>query len=110
MTSFDTAITSLSFAIAIAIAAASPAQAAGDAARGEAIALRWCSSCHAMDRPRSASDAAPALATVAREAGGSPERLRVWLAAPHPPMPNPGLSRRDIDDVTAYLTQLGASR
>ena len=87
----------------------SAAPAAGDAQAGRAIAQRWCTSCHAVDDAKTAADAAPSFPSVAHNPNRSPEWWRTWLADPHPPMPNPSLSRRDIDDVIAYLQSLQRS-
>jgi mono/diheme cytochrome c family protein len=83
------------------------AGAAGDPESGRELADRWCATCHAVGRPQTATDAAPAFATIAQHGRAEPGRLRAWLAEPHPPMPNPGLSRQQIEDVIAYLQRLG---
>jgi mono/diheme cytochrome c family protein len=36
----------------------------------------------------------------------SADEIRGWLADPHPPMPNLELSRREIEDIVAYLQSL----
>jgi mono/diheme cytochrome c family protein len=82
------------------------ARAAGDAQNGRAVAQTWCANCHALGRPQSATDAAPSFVTIAQHGRADPARLRVWLTDPHPPMPNPGLSRQEIEDVIAYLQEL----
>lgn len=92
--------------ILIALLLPSAARAAGDAGHGRTVAQTWCTACHAIGRETQAADAAPAFATLAK--GRTPEQLRNWLSAPHPPMPNPGLSRQAIEDVIAYLQQLKA--
>ena len=43
---------------------------------------------------------------IAKKADRSPETLRAWLTLPHPPMPNPSLTRSEIDDIIAYLNSL----
>lgn len=78
--------------------------AAGDAGAGRTVAQTWCAGCHAIGRETQATDTAPAFAALAKSR--TPEQLRNWLSAPHPPMPNPGLSRQAIEDVIAYLQQL----
>jgi mono/diheme cytochrome c family protein len=83
---------------------ATPALAAGDAGRGRSIAETWCASCHAIGADAKASDVAPPFSAVARRV--PQDQLRGWLAAPHPPMPNPGLSTQAIEDVIAYIEQL----
>ena len=96
-----------SLAWAILAAAAAGASAADDAAEGRRIAERWCAECHVVGAGQAAaSDVAPSFAAIATERGRSDAWLRGWLADPHPPMPNPGLSRAQIDAVVAYLAGL----
>lgn len=85
---------------------ASQALAAGDAARGEALARTWCANCHLAEGSGRGADAAPPLAEVAKR--GAPEqwRARAFLVSPHPPMPNFNLARSQIDDIVAYLNSL----
>ncbi len=92
-----------------ALVAAAPVQAAGDAAAGHALAQRWCTSCHVVDSATAGSDAAPAFSAIVNRAKRTPGTLRAWLAAPHPPMPNLSLSRREVDDIVAYLDSLRKS-
>jgi mono/diheme cytochrome c family protein len=85
---------------------ANPAFAAGDVEAGHALTERWCSGCHVIGSTPHGQDAAPALPTIA---GGHPrdrDWLRARLTSPHPPMPNFNLTRREIDDVIAYLSSL----
>jgi mono/diheme cytochrome c family protein len=86
------------------------AAAAPDANNGSVLAQRWCSSCHATGRPERRGDGAPAFASIAQHGQSDPERFRAWLRDPHPPMPNPGLSPDEIDDVIAYLQQFAPPR
>lgn len=85
---------------------AASAAAAGDAEAGHALARIWCSSCHIVDEAQQARDAAPPFASIAKRHGSDRAWLRAWLTAPHPPMPNFNLSRREIDDIVAYLESL----
>lgn len=80
--------------------------AAGDATSGHALARQWCSSCHLVEPGRSGGDQAPPFESIANDPARTPARLRGWLAAPHPPMPDLKLSRTQIDDVMAYLESL----
>jgi len=88
------------------IAAATAQAAAGDAQAGRRIALRWCDGCHGSAEANRASDGAPSLLAIAQDKSKTPEHLRAWLTAPHPPMPNLNLSRSEIDDIMAYLESL----
>ncbi|TSD84042.1 cytochrome c [Mycobacterium sp. KBS0706] len=80
-----------------------PAGAAGDSARGRVIFESWCVSCHAPDRAQTATDAAPSLSDIRQRRDLTTDRLRRWLADPHPPMPNLNLAGQEIEDLVAYL-------
>lgn len=72
---------------------------------GRAIAERWCAGCHAIGEGQtSAPDAAPSLPAIAKARDDA--QLAGWLAAPHPPMPDPGLSRAQIDALVDWLRTL----
>jgi mono/diheme cytochrome c family protein len=74
---------------------------------GQALAVRWCASCHLIDRAaRSGADPAPPFRALANDPAYTPTRLKGWLADPHPPMPNLNLTRREIDALTAYIRSL----
>lgn len=83
-----------------------PAAATVDPAAGRRIVERWCSSCHVSGAQGGGTDAAPSLDSVANDRGRGPDRVRGWLAAPHPPMPDVSLTRAEIDAVVAYLESL----
>ena len=99
-------------AIGLTLLLGSPARAAGDADAGLSVAQRWCSSCHAVDPSpqRAPVDGVPSFRAIA----ALPNYESGWVAAfiqnPHPPMPNLSLSKRDIDDITAYLDRLHGPR
>lgn len=63
---------------------------AADSARGASLAERWCASCHISGpgmNPAPGTDAGPPFATIAADPALTEQRLRGWLANPHPPMP-----------------------
>ncbi|HUK57644.1 MAG TPA: c-type cytochrome [Stellaceae bacterium] len=92
--------------LALAFAAGFAGQAiAADADAGKRLADQWCTSCHVVGGGGHGTDAAPPLPTIAKSIQ-DPARLRAWLVAPHPPMPNLNLSRAEIDNITAYLESL----
>ncbi len=80
--------------------------AAGNAEAGRQFVMRSCSSCHATEAVKTATDNAPPFSVVAKTNKDNPAWIRGWLMAPHPPMPNISLSRQQIDDVVAYLSTL----
>lgn len=84
----------------------SSAARAQDRAIGQRIAIDWCSSCHAVDGARRASDVAPTFSSIANQPDLAASFLRVFLIDPHRPMPKLDLPRIDIDDLVAYILSL----
>ena len=80
--------------------------AAGDAGAGRRLAEQWCTGCHLIGVADRGSDTAPPFTAIAADPRKDPEHLRTWLATPHTEMPAMPLSRRDIDDLVAYITGL----
>jgi mono/diheme cytochrome c family protein len=78
-----------------------------DAAHGEALARRWCTSCHivANDQTRGA-DNAPPFAAIAKMPGFSAEKVAQFLMDPHPKMPDMQLSGDESRDLGAYIASL----
>ena len=97
-------------AIAVAISAV-PALAApaGDAEAGRDLVMHSCISCHAPEGTKAATDGAPPLSFVAKDNKKNPAWIRGWLMDPHPPMPGIMLSRKQIDDIIAFLNTLPVS-
>jgi mono/diheme cytochrome c family protein len=77
---------------------------AADTRNGARLAHQWCANCHVVDNKSAASvmQGPPSFRTIARS-GISTERLRIFLSHPHGSMPDLSLSRREIDDLIAYL-------
>lgn len=105
--------TNLAFAAAavvVLVAARSPSSAAGNADAGRSLAQRWCSSCHQVEPGAPAKDVAPPFASLGVQKDKDPGWIRAWLANPHPPMQGINLSRRQIDDIIAYLQSLAPAQ
>jgi mono/diheme cytochrome c family protein len=81
---------------------------ADDPARGRIIANTWCSSCHLVeaDESRTVLADVPTFTAIARRLPSDAEVLAAFIIDPHPPMPDLGLSRKDIRDVLAYIATL----
>src|SRR6185312_2648216 len=94
------------FALIAAAALPGIAWAAGDAARGEALAQTWCANCHLVEPNSSARDSAPPWREIARR--GVPDHIgaRPFHNPPHQPTPTFALARPQIDDIVAYLKSL----
>lgn len=80
----------------------------GGRAAGAAVASQWCANCHVVDRSaaRGASDAAPPFADIARMPSTTEMSLRAFLRTSHINMPDYQLSRRELQDVVAYILSL----
>ncbi|HEY8065911.1 MAG TPA: cytochrome c [Methylosinus sp.] len=79
---------------------------AADAAHGKRIAERWCASCHVMTSAQKTANAdAPSFADVAQRRADA-KALANFLVDPHPKMPDMHLSRREIEDIVAYIRSL----
>jgi mono/diheme cytochrome c family protein len=87
-------------------AAATDARAA-DPEQGEVLARTWCAECHivADDQTRGSADVPP-FRQIARRRTDTAFDLVTFLADPHPAMPPLSLTRREIDDIVAYIGSL----
>lgn len=76
-----------------------------DAARGELIALKLCSSCHIVraDQTTGAVVGVPTLRAMAKLPR---RRISNILISPHAPMPNMQLTLKEIADILAYIEAL----
>jgi mono/diheme cytochrome c family protein len=82
--------------------------AAADADNGLRLSQRWCASCHLVSREqRQGSADAPPFGEVAAMPGFNAEKLAFFLLNPHPVMPSMALTRREAEDITAYIGSLG---
>ena len=79
---------------------------AADAENGKRQAQQHCSPCHIVE-PNQRYEIAdsPPFETIARKYGNAPEQIAFAILAPHPRM-NLMLSRRDAQDIAAYIATL----
>lgn len=80
-----------------------------EASKGQKIAEAWCVSCHTVPGGAAARDSAPPFELIARNRAFDRDRLLQILSDPHPPMPKIHLSRRQLDDIIAYIHSLRTS-
>ena len=74
---------------------------------GKAIAQTWCAACHLVSSSQTQVNAdVPTFASIARRLPADADVLAAFISNPHPPMPNLGLSRQDIQDLLAYIATL----
>ena len=81
---------------------------AQDIERGHQLATRWCAGCHIVERSstEARADGIPTFPAVAAKPDSSPERLRAAMNPIHGRMPDLSLSKRDQDDLAAYILSL----
>ena len=88
------------------LAFTSEATFAADADHGSALAQRWCASCHVISSAQRVEiDHSPSFASIAQRGDFSAEKLAFFLLEPHPTMPNMSLSRKEADDLAAYIAE-----
>ncbi len=80
----------------------------GNPAAGRAVAQRGCAQCHVIGESerQAVVNGVPTFAGLARDKSMTQARLQGFMQAPHPPMPDLALTRREINDVTAYILSL----
>lgn len=81
---------------------------AQDIDRGRQLAVRWCAGCHVVDRSSTAAraDGVPTFPAIAAQPDSSSEHLRAAMNPIHGRMPDLALSKRDQDDLAAYIVSL----
>jgi mono/diheme cytochrome c family protein len=94
--------------VAIAFAVGVAPGVGADADNGQRLAQRWCASCHVVaPDQREASSDAPPFTSIARMPDFNAQKIAFFLLDPHPKMPPTALSRRDAEDLAAYIARLG---
>jgi len=87
--------------------AGAPAAFAADAARGAELARRWCAACHLVAPDQQpVPTVAPPFGAIGKKPGFNARSLAKSLQAPHPVMPERGLSREESEDIAAYIGTL----
>ena len=76
-----------------------------NAARGQALAGRWCAPCHLVQLRLTTIDP-PTFSAIANDPGKTPDHLRVFFVSPHKDMPPIQLTSPQIEDLIAYLGSL----
>jgi mono/diheme cytochrome c family protein len=80
---------------------------AADADGGKRLAQQHCSPCHLVEpNQRQEGADSPPFETIVQKFGNAPEFIAFAILAPHPRM-NVVLSRREAQDIAAYIATLG---
>jgi mono/diheme cytochrome c family protein len=77
--------------------------------RGQEVAERACSGCHAIDGSKGATvqgTDVPSFRAIAGRPNQSRERLETYIMVPHRPMPAIPLELSEVRDVVAYILSL----
>jgi mono/diheme cytochrome c family protein len=79
-----------------------------DVTVGKEIAGKLCVGCHVIEKTSSGNTQAdvPSFPSIANRPNQSLEALTGWLMAPHAPMPDPHLTRKEIRDLAGYIVSL----
>jgi mono/diheme cytochrome c family protein len=81
---------------------------AADADNGQRLAERWCASCHVISTSqRQATDGVAPFSAIAKMPQFNAQKLAYFLLEPHPKMPDMSLSRRDAEDLAAFIEKSG---
>jgi mono/diheme cytochrome c family protein len=72
------------------------------AARGQALAQRWCAPCHLVRLRLSAIDP-PTFYAITHDPSKTPDYIRNFLVSPHKDMPPIQLTPSQIEDLIAYF-------
>lgn len=99
------------FLLSLALAAAAPSAWAqtvsGDPLLGERLAQQQCAECHLLrGAARATVSGVPAFHSVANDPHVTELGLRAFLSTPHYRMPDIVLTRREIDNLIAYIMSL----
>ena len=73
-----------------------------DAARGKALAGRWCGACHLVQLGLTTIDPPP-FAAIANDPSKTSGYLRHFLVSEHKDMPPIQLTPLQVEDIIAYL-------
>jgi mono/diheme cytochrome c family protein len=100
--------TAVASSLALLMALVPAIGAAQDARHGRELAVRWCANCHIVTRSATTATAAglpsfPKLASLPTTTDAS---LRRAMTASHSRMPDFALTKREQDDLIAYIFSL----
>lgn len=81
---------------------------AQDVGQGHQLATRWCGNCHVVERTTAIASAngLPTFPAIAANQHTTHELLRATMSAQHGRMPDLQLSKRQQDDLIAYIQSL----
>lgn len=79
---------------------------AQNADNGRRLSERWCSECHALEATPGKAGRAQSFASIAAKETITFEMISSFLRLPHATMPNLPLTRKDTQDIAAFIMAL----
>jgi mono/diheme cytochrome c family protein len=73
---------------------------------GLRLSERWCSGCHAIGSAPENFKGMTSFASIANKETITSDMIASFLRLPHATMPNTPLSRRDAQDIAAFIMQM----
>jgi mono/diheme cytochrome c family protein len=79
---------------------------AQDLENGQRLAERWCVECHAIGTPTPKTSRIISFASIAERPGITSDMISSFLLMPHATMPNLPLSKKDAQDLAAFIMKM----
>ncbi len=89
--------------VALVLLGGSVAALAQDVENGGRLSARWCSECHAIGPAQGKGGRTISFAAIAGKQGITSDMISSFLLMPHATMPNMPLSRKDAQDIAAFI-------
>lgn len=89
--------------VALTLLGGTGAALAQDVENGRRLSARWCSECHAIDPAEGKAGRTISFAAIAGRQDITSDMITSFLRMPHATMPNMPLSRKDAQDIAAYM-------
>jgi mono/diheme cytochrome c family protein len=95
----------LSLAVTITLLGELETASAQNLENGLRLSERWCSECHAIGPAPGKFNRAPSFASIAAKEAITLDMIASFLRLPHATMPNVPLSRKDAQDIAAFIIE-----
>jgi len=99
-------IPKLHLVVVLVLSVAGAAGWAQDVVNGQRISERWCVECHAIGTPTPKTSRIIPFASIAERPGITSDMIASFLLMPHATMPNLPLSKKDAQDIAAFIMKM----
>ena len=96
----------LCVAVAITLSGGIETTRAQNAKNAQRLSERWCAACHAIGPVPGKLKTAPSFASIANKENVTSDMIASFLLLPHATMPNYPLSRKDAQDLAAFIMEM----